>query len=552
MLNSTHTNARHRVLETANHLFLGVEDLLDHHNGLDYAADTLMGSVSAERLVTHNAASHLSCQSMALTNVLVSLFIVSSRKEGDLCIVTTFVTINKATCLRSYIRSAIVSSHVSSLTSASIAEATPGRTGFSAMDPSSAAHLTNFLQAQAAGPLSVGLTNDVHPSGLFRRENFTSAIDYDLLLPVLRLLTRMLDTPQLLRFLWLSCFGRNEKIDGSDREVCRSSQTLANLSQDDIQAVEEELSEFANMITFTVEEIPDRGIHGQTQFDKERTAAAAHPFERGLPGPYTTIVLTKRIYDELLTHHEGYSELWCSTRLNVAMILLHELGHAINWAVVGPREDFFEDAIVAEAGFEMESQLLGAAFEGRGKVFTFVEWPDREFMQLYGDKMTCRDPSRLPKQGRMWEVSSSWLLALWQDRYWEWVRETGPQALIPPAIAHSVREAISRGERIPVHPAVADLFRQSSGAIPSREAGLRMIRCIVKERRYVEWRVYQALERARYEAKTKRKESARQTIEGRECPKQGERAGHQAQDSRREGPAAGVMKTWWRQIANDL
>jgi hypothetical protein len=45
----------------------------------------------------------------------------------------------------------------------------------------------------------------------------------------------------------------------------------------------------------------------------------------------------------------------------MATTFLHEMAHAAHFHIMGPRrpEDFFEDALVAEAGYDYESRIFG-------------------------------------------------------------------------------------------------------------------------------------------------------------------------------------------------
>jgi hypothetical protein len=46
--------------------------------------------------------------------------------------------------------------------------------------------------------------------------------------------------------------------------------------------------------------------------------------------------------------------------LSIAATLLHEVAHAANFSVMGHKEeDYFEESLVAEAGFELESRIFG-------------------------------------------------------------------------------------------------------------------------------------------------------------------------------------------------
>ena len=87
--------------------------------------------------------------------------------------------------------------------------------------------------------------------------------------------------------------------------------------------------------------------------------------------------------------------------VDAAVTLLHELGHAANLAISGGgAEPFYEDSVVAEAGFEIVSRLFGANadidMEDDVPSVFFAEWPRRDMVQDYqegGQSLLCRDIS---------------------------------------------------------------------------------------------------------------------------------------------------------------
>lgn len=68
-------------------------------------------------------------------------------------------------------------------------------------------------------------------------------------------------------------------------------------------------------------------------------------------------------------------------QFNLAIALLHELAHAISYSITAREdEDFFEGAIIAEAGFEFEARLFGACpsySSNAPQLVQWLPWPSR-------------------------------------------------------------------------------------------------------------------------------------------------------------------------------
>lgn len=154
----------------------------------------------------------------------------------------------------------------------------------------------DFLNAQAAGTLKqvIGLTNNIHP--LLSRDNFSPDIDYDAIAPILRLVSRLLRTPPVRHYLYTTWWGSNELVSGaSSQEVYQrysSDRSVTNLSQSDVEAVEEGLLALADMLTF---EMVDFGADGKNvETGVNRPLMGSGRIDYGLPGARVSYVSTPR------------------------------------------------------------------------------------------------------------------------------------------------------------------------------------------------------------------------------------------------------------------
>ncbi|KAK4545514.1 hypothetical protein LTR36_002864 [Oleoguttula mirabilis] len=344
-------------------------------------------------------------------------------------------------------------------------------------------------KAQADGKfLPLGdLANDIHP--LFARENFLGDIDYETLIPCLRLLTRILDTPQIRHYLYVTWFGRNERVglwDTYDRvlEAYNSDRAkITSLSDDDIKAVQQKLNCLAKMVKFRVSGVEERRKQGWCTstvrpavpgVSRPSGAPPGHPND--LPGLSSTIFLAQFWYDAInqVPSSDSDSDSAPATlgldRFSVTMVLLHEFGHAAHFAAIGSRhEDFFADSALAEAGFEIHARLLGACYEAQPGVIRaskLHQWPNKAVAERYEYKLPCRtlESPAVPEQHWRWFLPERFALAMQHEWFWQWAAEAGPTAFVPPGVAQVVRVWQRTKVRPPVSPTIAELFAVDGGA----------------------------------------------------------------------------------------
>jgi hypothetical protein len=282
------------------------------------------------------------------------------------------------------------------------------------------------------------LENAVHP--LLTRDKFAKHVNYaKVFLQPAKLVTRMLATPQAEHyFLALITNSKHRsRLHGPAKDLRHrywSDKKIGELSSLDRQCVRTWLCSIADKITYSV-----RGCDGALAETNKLSLGSS---EESV-GHSLVCISRSEHYNPL------HGELPPGERLirqfNLAIALLHELAHAISYAVTGrQKEDFFEDSIVAEAGFEFEAQLFGAcpSFSSSApKVVKWFPWPSRILLAGEGEVESydladlCSNPRKLDEGGPIAKVSISFMRNLFREQFWQKVVvKKGPAALLAPEI----------------------------------------------------------------------------------------------------------------------
>lgn len=190
--------------------------------------------------------------------------------------------------------------------------------------------------------------------GMCMRKGKSIRIDPEFYNKILRrpalLASRLLGSPQALHFFYVVYFGKNTELPSApqSRERYGSDKSVNDLSTRDKNTVREQLLQLSEVVRF---EFDDTIKHaGQCEpLTKPLGEHRCKSLIRLKPG-LCTAAHTKDITCEDLAFSDFY----------MAAAMLHEVAHAAGFDVMGKRrEDFFEDAIVAEAGFEFVSRIFG-------------------------------------------------------------------------------------------------------------------------------------------------------------------------------------------------
>lgn len=109
----------------------------------------------------------------------------------------------------------------------------------------------------------------------------------------------------------------------------------------------------------------------------------------------------------------------------MAVTLLHEMAHAAHIHTMGLRcEDFFEDALVAEAGFDYISQIFGMVpnmVPKQNASSTWVQWQSLYFQNSISEPINeiCRNAGQLATDFLSHRFDVEYAEYLLTDRWWK-------------------------------------------------------------------------------------------------------------------------------------
>ena len=197
-------------------------------------------------------------------------------------------------------------------------------------------------------------------------------------------------------------------------EEYRSIKGIGQLTPDEVKSLEEQLAALAPRVRFSLRSLPGRAF-GVTE------AEGSQESERGCRA---TICIGQELYDAVKNEHRPTERALLDFAM--AYTLLHELAHAANLHVMGKRdcEDFFEDTLIAEAGFDYISRIFGmqpTIFLEKLDAPTWDCWQTLTFLNpasyFLGD--FCRNVSKLPTAKIQHPLDPSFAERLLDDAWWE-------------------------------------------------------------------------------------------------------------------------------------
>ncbi|KAK4931555.1 hypothetical protein LTR49_001943 [Elasticomyces elasticus] len=297
----------------------------------------------------------------------------------------------------------------------------------------------------------IDLDNEVNT--LFARERFSDGIDYEALLPALRLATRLIRSEASLIF-YHTIF--HEKVErrhypsgsGLEKERYEVVHPPESLTKKQRERVKEELGALANFVTYKHSLTDSRFLAVTRPADgdadlsgacKDACKGACKDF-RGLP---STILFGGELYTDIVSNfrnHPGVTEKLVYDHIKFANVMCHELAHAagiFRWGNDN-HELTIGDNVMAESGFDWETAVWGGRLDlGRhGQSQSLTDWPNPS------TAMTClRTRSRISICGkpesaqRSWILPPGWLLQICHKSYWsQVVSRTGRAALEVPSL----------------------------------------------------------------------------------------------------------------------
>jgi len=307
-------------------------------------------------------------------------------------------------------------------------------------------------------PNVASLENTIHP--LLARDKFAKSVNYaKVFLQPARLATRMMATPQAEHY-FLALITKSKHISAlrgtarDQRHRFRSDKDIGKLEDLDRRCVDTWLRKVAGTITYSVRAC-DNGALAEikkTPYDLSKTDL----------GHCVICISRKEHYNPLRGDLSATERI--IRQFNLAVALLHELAHAVSYAITARQdEDFFEDSIVAEAGFEFEARLFGACpsySSNAPQLVQWFPWPSRILLGGEGEVESydladlCSSPRKLEDGGPISGVSVRFMEDLFREQFWERVMEgTGSAAMI---LAPAIRRRAPRMKSIRDLLAIAD------------------------------------------------------------------------------------------------
>ncbi len=282
------------------------------------------------------------------------------------------------------------------------------------------------------------ISNDIHPAlnqTLFK--NLSNA-DYALLSPSLRLVSRFFDEPSLLPYWGALILGERRrlprKLEAKYGQPMYSFHCVqGGMTVEDVRTTMEALTNLRGCVTYEFVTMKDETIWGRTDIDLLKSGG-------GLPGYKGESVSVFLNIAYLMALRE--TDISISQRLriqyHIALIFLHELGHAVRIAtteiekdaegylILPALEPFFEDDRQAECGYACTQALINGSIDAyyyypsceRGLLIT--KWPTVFSHESEVAKLATIPQRRRPKRFiTSYVVGMEYIQSLFTDEFWE-------------------------------------------------------------------------------------------------------------------------------------
>jgi hypothetical protein len=318
----------------------------------------------------------------------------------------------------------------------------------------------------------------IHP--LFVESQFEGNIDYDKVFHAPAVLaTRLLDTPQALHWAYAFVYGRNTftampagvKPDGCFKPpggidsvpmqyACNKG--IDQLSAEEIAAFQRQLVELADRVRFKVTKVRKKAVSGETEANEKPSDSDVHGYD-------STIFVSREIYRRALLWTSTNQEDTATMIFDIAIILLHEVAHALGNSLMGGHvEDFFEESLVPESGWEFESRLFGMCphiNHGNPIESYWYTWQTHDSLAKGGHDLDeiCRHVWKLPRRESKYPFDQGFAVKLVSDKFWDddYVKH-GALALVPQVIQQLCRSEKKNNTTRAIPQSIRDLFRSDA------------------------------------------------------------------------------------------
>lgn len=320
----------------------------------------------------------------------------------------------------------------------------------------------------------------IHP--LFRKDQFMGNIDYNTAFRAPAILaTRLLNTPQAKHWVYALLFGKNAPAalpagiipEGAtrppggigeipDKYACNKG--IHQLNPEDIAEVDQALADLAHRCHFDIKDyMANPGTLGET-------------CATDINCEYSIISIQGASYQRALKRDTRSKAANALVDLGIASTMLHEIGHTLNVHKLRDHaEGFFEEALVAEHGFELESRIFGMCphiSPGNITEWSYwFSWQTRDFLQNgYDLTKLCRNLWKLPKKTPTFTIGTRFALKLSSDSFWEeeYVQK-GALAVVPDIVQQLCREGMNDTATRGIPPSIKDLFTSNARSYAERK-----------------------------------------------------------------------------------
>ena len=288
---------------------------------------------------------------------------------------------------------------------------------------------------------------NVHP--MLDPSRFESNVDYwGAIYDSALLATRLMNSPQGLQHDYCFFYGKNTPANVPANHVdsnfpnkpCQYAcdKAIEELDEIDIRHVEHQRLRLAERVQFKITD-PGAGVVG---------ACFPCPPEEGVAGNKSVIEISRTlIFNKILAPGQSPEDK-IRLKFFLTCTLLHELAHAAHHHLFGGAafEDFRENSLVSEAGFEYESRIFGQkpqfflnAANPNNRIVWGI-WQSRNGLPAgYDIDEIVRNAWQMPKSPQPWSCGLDFVTKLFDDDFWEGeaseYAERGAFALIPDNIA---------------------------------------------------------------------------------------------------------------------
>ena len=196
-------------------------------------------------------------------------------------------------------------------------------------------------------------------------------------------------------------------------EEYRSNRGIGKLTSDEVKAVDEQLIALSSRVRFEVKHFSDKS-YGWTE---------PHDGPEGRRGCRCTIWIGHTLY--YVVGHEHRPQERALLDFMMTITVLHEVAHAAHHHIMGMRfEDFFEDTLIAEAGFDYISRIFGmqpSIFPETLSNPVWECWQTLPFLNpdSYPLQDFCRHISKLPRERIRNRFDPHFAEQLLDDAWWQ-------------------------------------------------------------------------------------------------------------------------------------